>query len=1055
MKNRIGKSLVVAKQQQRSRATRLRRLQMEALEGRRLLSADTSVLSNTLISEDVNGDFRVSALDALLVINNLNNRQTAASGEMASSGSGTTNPLFLDVNGDGRVSAMDALRIVNRLNAEGQDPEILMTYTYSITNVVSQNNPAAGSPLSQVFVGQQFQVNVFVQDSRDLSTLPVNEDGQVIAGVFSAGMDLGVSSLDLAQFQFSTNFRSGILFSSNYPNGRQGFEGANFQDEYFNEVTAVSAVLGPQDNPDQPKPFYSVRFVATNPGTLTFNPNGPESLDAENLLVGNPLVIPNTNINFGNQFSITILADPNIPVANPDQFSMRQGTSLTIQNSQLLANDTGVDLPLTVTGIQAVGGTQGTLVGNVFTPAPGFVGIDTLAYTIQDTQGRTAQGSISINVLPQIVANDDAFTVQVDSSGNSLDVLSNDLPVGVVVSQVFPATQGGSVSIAPGGGSLIYTPQAGFVGVETFTYRISDNAGDGAFDTATVTVNVIERLPAAGSFTVAVDEATQDNIVNVLANVQVNEGEVPVLVGLGMQPANGTAVIDDNGTPDDPTDDFVRYTPNPGFVGTDTFTYIANDTSDPQEPDSTGTVTVIVREVNFPPILANDSVDTLERQGAVIPISNLLANDRAFLDGQTLSLTSVRAISPMGGSVRVEGSNVIYTADPNYFFGTFLFEYTATDDFVRPLSSTATVTVNVAPVNDPPIIPGGIAFRGFKNIPLNIPVADALKDVLPGPPNELDQTLSVIAVGPNATSNGSVVGSVVLNQQAGLIVFTPMEDFVGAATFSFTVRDSGGTANGGVDTSVGQINVNVEEFQPSTIGGSVWVDDNRNGQMDSRERHLGGVVVTLTGTTLGQAIAPQSVLTLADGSYSFNDLGPGSYQIAFQPPAFMMPSSSFSTMQTVEIAQPGGATVNRNFAVLGLSAQYASWLGQLVSGYFYTDPSMAVRGALFAVGYDNSMLWGMKLDGFEDAKFTEAVFDGNTLLFTMVDSQHRVYTARLNSSQYAFTRDSAGNTLVRILGSMGDFDWSPVDRQHPTSSAPKYLSSVDAVFSQQGWDYPV
>jgi hypothetical protein len=1046
---------VLSKQDQRSRVSRLRRLQLETLEGRRLLSADTSVLSNPLISEDVNGDFRVSALDALLVVNSLNNRHSEPAGEMASGNSGDTPPLFLDVNRDGRVSAIDALKIINRLNAEGEDPEILMEFTHSITDIVSQNNPTLGTALTEVFVGQQFQVNIFVRDSRDLEELPVNEDGQVVAGVFSAGMDMGISSLDLADFQFPTTFRSGILFSSTFPAGRLGFEGADFENEYFDELHAVSGSTAPPENPGAFVPFYSVRFVATNPGTLTFNPNGPESIDSENTLLGVPLVIPNANIDFGSQFSITILADPNIPVANPDDFSMRQGTSLTIEDADLLANDTGVDLPLSVTTIETVPATQGTLVGNVYTPAPGFVGDDQLSYTIQDTEGRTTAGTITITVLPQIVANDDAFTVQVDSSSNSLDVLSNDLPPGMTISQVTLPSQGGLVSIAPGSGSLIYTPLPGFLGVETFSYTASDNAGDGASDTATVTITVIERLPAAGSFTVTVDEASQDNVIDVLANVQANEEEVPVLVDIGLQPSNGTVVIDDNGTPSDPTDDFVRYTPNPGFIGTDTFTYIANDTSDPQEPDSTGTVTVIVREINFPPILVDDQVSTLEKQGAVIPIATLLANDSAFLEGQNLTLTDVDPISTVGGSVRIEGDNVIFEPDPNYFFGEFIFEYTATDDFVRPLSSTAMVTITVDPVNDPPIIPQGIEFRGFKNIPLSIPQSQALSDVLPGPPNELDQTLSVISVGPNAFSNGSIVGSVAIDSSSGAIVFTPFEDFVGTATFSFTVQDSGGTANGGVDTSVGEITVFVEEFQPSTIGGRVWVDDNPNGQIDGPERFLGGISVTLTGTSLGQSVTPQSVLTLSDGSYSFEDLGPGSYQISFQAPTFMLPSPSTGTSQSIAIAEPGGLTVETNFAVLGLRAEYANWLGQLASSYYYSDPSMIYRGALFAVGADNSLHWGMKLDGFSDAKFTEAVFDGNALLFTMVDADHRVHTARLNPGQYSFIRDSAGNTLVRVLGSMGDFDWNPVDRDAPPFSAENYLSAVDQVFTQEGWEDPV
>ncbi|MCB9297815.1 MAG: cadherin-like domain-containing protein [Lewinellaceae bacterium] len=57
------------------------------------------------------------------------------------------------------------------------------------------------------------------------------------------------------------------------------------------------------------------------------------------------------------------------------------------------------------------------------------------------------------------------------------------------------------------------------------------------------------------------------------------------------QPTNGTAVVDDNGTPTDPTDDTVDYTPDPDFNGTDTFTYeICDSNGDCDQAVATVTV---------------------------------------------------------------------------------------------------------------------------------------------------------------------------------------------------------------------------------------------------------------------------------------------------------------------------------------------------------------------------------------------------------------------------------------------------------------------------------
>jgi hypothetical protein len=71
----------------------------------------------------------------------------------------------------------------------------------------------------------------------------------------------------------------------------------------------------------------------------------------------------------------------------------------------------------------------------------------------------------------------------------TIDVLANESysdPVFVSV-QTFP--QQGCLGIA-GVGIFEYTPNAGFVGTDSFTYQICDT--DGQCDTATVTINVID-----------------------------------------------------------------------------------------------------------------------------------------------------------------------------------------------------------------------------------------------------------------------------------------------------------------------------------------------------------------------------------------------------------------------------------------------------------------------------------------------------------------------------------------------------------------------------------
>ena len=49
-----------------------RMLRLEALEQRQLMAADIMPFHNSLVAADVNGDFSISPLDALVVINRLN-----------------------------------------------------------------------------------------------------------------------------------------------------------------------------------------------------------------------------------------------------------------------------------------------------------------------------------------------------------------------------------------------------------------------------------------------------------------------------------------------------------------------------------------------------------------------------------------------------------------------------------------------------------------------------------------------------------------------------------------------------------------------------------------------------------------------------------------------------------------------------------------------------------------------------------------------------------------------------------------------------------------------
>ena len=134
--------------------------------------------------------------------------------------------------------------------------------------------------------------------------------------------------------------------------------------------------------------------------------------------------------------------------------------------------------------------------------------------------------------------------------------------------------------------TIVYTPSSDFNGSDTIEYTITDANGDTSTATVTVTVNPIVDTED--------DTASTSSDTAVVVDIYGNDNDIPMDGTLTVStPSNGTVTIDEGGTPDDPSDDVVTYTPDSGFTGDDTFTYTVCDTAMPQNC-STSTVTVTV-----------------------------------------------------------------------------------------------------------------------------------------------------------------------------------------------------------------------------------------------------------------------------------------------------------------------------------------------------------------------------------------------------------------------------------------------------------------------------
>src|SRR5262249_19549837 len=150
-------------------------------------------------------------------------------------------------------------------------------------------------------------------------------------------------------------------------------------------------------------------------------------------------------------------------------------------------------------------------------------------------------------------------------------VLANDTAGGLgwVTTSLVSTTSHGFLTFN-GDGSFYYMPFTNFVGTDSFVYRVHNDAGGShATDTITVTDNAPTTLPSFYSA-----QANHPFIVSAKDGVLTSDSDVDgdsltAQLVSGMGPTHGTLVLNSDGS--------YTYTPNAGYVGTDTFVYKASD----------------------------------------------------------------------------------------------------------------------------------------------------------------------------------------------------------------------------------------------------------------------------------------------------------------------------------------------------------------------------------------------------------------------------------------------------------------------------------------------
>jgi len=166
-----------------------------------------------------------------------------------------------------------------------------------------------------------------------------------------------------------------------------------------------------------------------------------------------------------------------------------------------------------------------------------------------------------------------------------------------------------------------------------------------------------------------------------------------------------------------------------------------------------------------------------------VPAPGVLGND-SDADGDPVSVAAASVTAPAHGTAAVNADgSFTYTPAAN-FNGADTVTYQASDG--AALSGTATVTVTVTPVNDPPT-----AAADQAAVAENASTAiDVTANDTPGPANEAGQVLSVSSVGQPAHGQAAVITG---GADAGQVNYTPAAGYAGPDAFAYTVCDDGQT----------------------------------------------------------------------------------------------------------------------------------------------------------------------------------------------------------------------------------------------------------------------
>lgn len=327
----------------------------------------------------------------------------------------------------------------------------------------------------------------------------------------------------------------------------------------------------------------------------------------------------------------------------------------------------------------------------------------------------------------------------------------------------------GSVTLA--GNVLNYTANSNVPSgsTEMLGLVVTDGRGGVGTSSATFTINT---APVAKD--VAVNAVTgQATTIDVSKLVADGDGDALAVYSL-TAPAHGTATF--SGLT-------ITYTSSATYSGPDEFMYWITDN---KGGATSAKISATVSAPNLPPVANNGEIRIQEDVSTDIDLATYAS------DPEGSFAVSAIPTAPQHGTASFTGTHITYTPALNYY-GNDTFTYQVSDP--QGASATATLSMIIAPVNDPPLIQANplerrVAANSVLTIDLTANVSDPDGNV-------------VIVSDTTGPQHGQITRGTGLS-----ITYTPSPGYIGADQFNYYLSDQTNTNN---STAMGTVVIDVSK----------------------------------------------------------------------------------------------------------------------------------------------------------------------------------------------------------------------------------------------------